>query len=252
LDNWIFEYNRIEDKDFKPFFNMLLNLFREYFGDDIMSKENCTLQNFVDDNYPRLSCDGNKLFIKTTVGLIDSPLQSGCQYDYRMYVFQMAHELMHYAIMQQFAEGSCVDWFEETLCEAMAFIGLEYTMNKYFSRRPIVTRETRENLKSYLEKAMTEDQHSVLESCSTLETLSEINRHYAQGDNRSAQTKERIFIYSLLSEHSQQARILLNYRQYVEPNKLLIDFDKWIRDCPDGIAFLNEVRTIQPIISGAS
>ena len=137
--NWFSEY---EDKqaqaELLTQFKLVFKLFIEIFGIDIMSKEQCTLENRPDAEGPKIYFFQDQLQLLTAVRR-DVNYGEGLVYDLRSYVFEIAHELLHYAIRQIDKDGKEVNWFEETLCEAMALYGLEYSSVKYFSRRPEIT-----------------------------------------------------------------------------------------------------------------
>ena len=90
--------------------SFLLEEFSRVFGCEIMTNENCIVYNDPCSKYPMLITNIAPVHIRLSQNDLNAISQT---------IYQLSHELCHYAIRQRKANKSfTLSWFEEIVCEA--------------------------------------------------------------------------------------------------------------------------------------
>lgn len=96
-------------------------------------------------------------------------------------------------------------------------------------------------IQNYLKNQLNEVGTSKLEKCCGLEELLEINQQNA--DHREYRSNEMHKLFFLIKD-SEDVNALVHYRDYVEPNTILLDTDKYRAAYPDleSVRYLCELQ----------
>ena len=268
LSNYPHE-NQIDPKNMdhlEKVMRQLLQLYGELFGDSIMNNKEYTIHVATAslkeiNNVPAPIHYGNK----SEVWLALAKTQNNCtEYYIPAIVFQLSHEMMHYAFRQARNEedkNNCLSWFEEIVCTAMSYYAMDYIADRWdecgillsfmADRYPKILREAREkNMKE-------EKSNSSFSDCKTLKDLRQYERERMAEHNRGSQNEAKQRVYQIITILAKTNRLieelpeLLYYSDYRRLNyedkgkDVLIDFDRWIAACPS--LLLEVLREIQPV-----
>ena len=216
-------------------FNLLFPEYERIFGTDVMNHEVCCIYNDPESTGPMLQY-GNPLRIRTHL----SSLGFWCQE-----IFQLSHEMCHYAIRQKKQNKEFVlSWFEEVLCEAMSLYALYYAATNWnrctlHSINPSYGTSIADYLNSQCQRPATDG----LKECTTLEQLSEYEGQKLSESQRESHVNERNAVFLAILHHPEEARCFLDYENYICPQDgLTLDFEKWYQDNP-----CDMVKTLRPI-----
>ena len=216
----------------------LLEEYNRIFGEDIMFNENCIVFNDPRSNCPMLITNMTPVHIRLA--------QESLSY-WAQTVFQLSHEMCHYAIRQRKEnKGFTLSWFEEIVCEAISLYALEYASKewgkcKLAEIQPLFA----QSYAAYLSQELTKTFTNEFEQCNTIEKLIEYERKGFPENQRESHRVERNFVYRAISHNPQEVKCVIDYTRYVEGNGVTIDFKKWIQE--DNSNFLKELRKIQPV-----
>ena len=223
----------------KAIFDFLLPEYERIFGTDVMNHEVCCIYNDPASTSPMLQY-GKPLRIRTNL----SSLGFWCKE-----IFQLSHEMCHYAIRQKKQNKEFVlSWFEEVLCESMSLYALHYAAAHWnqcalYSINP----NYNTSISAYLNNECKSPATDGLEECASLEKLSEYERQKLSESHRESHVNERNAVFSAILRHPEEARCFLDYEKYVcSQNGLTLDFDKWYHDDPCDM--VKTLRSIQPIL----
>lgn len=235
---WLFQ--ECPDVEYaKVIFELLLPEYERIFGSGIMNREVCCIYNDSASSCPMLQY-GNPLRIRTNL----SSLGFWCQE-----IFQLSHEMCHYAIRQKkLSKKWVLSWFEEVLCEAMSlyvlyYVAVHWNQCTLHSINPTYAT----SIVDYLNDECRSPATDGLKECSTFEKLSEYERQKLSESHRESHVNERNIVFSAILQHPEEAKCFLDYENYVCPQDgLTLDFDKWYQDNP--CAMVETLRSIQPKI----
>lgn len=151
---------------------------------------------------------------------------------WNQFIFQASHEFTHCVIHRLNSnENQKALWIEETICEAMSLVFLQIFANSWnncvLSQHNLTYSVAIQN---YLNNQLNETGTSKLEKCCGLEELQEINQYSA--DHREYRSNEMHKLFFLIKD-SEDVNALVHYRDYVEPNTILLDTDKYRAAYPD-------------------
>lgn len=217
----------------------MLTIFENIFGHDIMCNEICYVYN--DDYFPFPQIQyTSPLSIRLSVKSTDY---------WCMVIYQLSHELCHYALRQSNCKSNkedCLKWFEETMCEALSLYVLDLFINTWNNCFLSTINKTYFNsIRQYLKNICKNEITNGLSKCKTLDELKLINDN--SEDNRSDRRSERNRVYNLFKENPCEIFHIKDYQKYRENNGLLIDFNKWIEVEKDS-KLIKEISKIQPKI----
>ena len=161
-------------------------------------------------------------------------------------VFQLSHEMCHFAIRQNKPDKDhSLSWLEETICEAVSLYALEYcSRNLHKCSLFKVNPEYFRSFESYLEEELMRESRNGLKECKTIEQLSKYEEVAAE--KREERRKERNELYRSISRNPKECVSFLDLYQYLNPNKLTIDFETWKSNDPS--ILIRELEMIQPAL----
>lgn len=145
-------------------------------------------------------------------------------------IYQLSHELTHYFIYCHCKdERRKASWIEETVCEAMSLYFLAWYRNNWKTLSLYKFKSGYDiNVGKYLEEELEKKGTERLTHCRSYEELLKIDE--ASQDCREDRKTERNTLFSLI--HERDIRGLILYRDYIIPNKKILDCDKYLRDFP--------------------
>lgn len=228
-----------------PLFKFIIPMFEKIFGKEIMNRESCEV--YIDIAYtptPIITFNPTRIIINATSIY-------WCQV-----IFQLAHELTHYAIRQKtnYQFRNCaIAAFEEPVCEAMAMYILKLCAEQwnncdYYKTDP--------NWGVNFEKYRI-DIYNIINDTNRLSTYEQWkslcekytvqNSPISQRPNVSAM---RNYLYDTFVSMPDDIALLIEYPLYVrdKPYNLLIDINKWENERPLSSPFIKSICAIQPIV----
>lgn len=220
-----------------------LGLFESKFGMVVMTAEPCVVFNAPGSACPQTLESWNMINIPNTIAIRLSLPSDWYQYPerYPQFVYQFSHELTHYAIRQicpSSIEEVRINWFEETLCEAMAlfclrwFIAIKGNVDTTF-------------FNPYLRLAYSETPKDGLACCRTMSDLRALDKQCQ--NQREHRIRERNQLFDAFCQQPDDIAEVVHYTEY-ELNELLVDFDRWKAVVPDN-ALIPVLESIQPKIA---
>lgn len=216
----------------------LLEEFERLFGHDVMFNEDCVVYNDPQSECPMLVTNYLPIRIRLS--------QESFSY-WAQTIFQLSHEMCHYAIRQRkVSKNTTLSWFEEIVCGGVSLYALEYASGNWSrcglsQSSPTFFRAH----KAYLENEIGKATANGLKRCDTVEKLMSYENQRLAETCREGYGAERVFVYSAISMHPAEVKSVLDYTKYISSNGVTIDFDRWILDNP--CTFLRKLKTIQPV-----
>ena len=218
----------------KQLLGFLLPEYTRIFGVETMNGERCIVF-----NDPKADCP---MLITSTVPVMIRLAQASTSY-WAQTIYQLSHEMCHYAIRQGHKGDSYIlSWLEETICEAMSLYALEWASNNWY-RCPLSMghSEYSSSIFTYLKDTAGKPERNDLQSCVTLLDLRICNQ--TAESNRGGRVRERNILYVCISRHPEESRFLCDMYRYLNEDKLTIDFDTWLADNPSEIVkCLSEIQ----------
>lgn len=221
----------------KQILDFLLFEYTRIFGVETMNGERCIVF-----NDPKADCP---MLITSTSPVMIRLAQTSTVY-WAQTVYQLSHEMCHYAIRQRKKDKDyTLKWLEETICEAMSLYALEYAARNWY-RCPLSQNSPMFSTAfvNYLEDELKRPPRDDLISCGTIEDLRICNQRAE--NKRDGRIRERNILYVCISRHPQDSRFFCDMYRYMNEDKLTIDFDTWQADNPSEI--VKCLREIQPKI----
>ena len=222
-------------------FLILAFLLEEYckiFGSDVMLNEDCIIYNDSQADCPMLITS----LIPIRIRLAQDDLAFWPQT-----VYQLSHEMCHYAMRQHKTNKNLtLSWFEEIVCEAVSLYALEYA-SKEWQRCPLskVAPLYIQTHQSYLEGQLAKNFTDEFKKCNTVEKLRAYELQELPENRRETHRLERNIVYRAISNNPLELKCVLEYTKYIESNGVTIDFDRWIQDNPCNL--LKKIYEIYPI-----
>ena len=216
-----------EQKYMEPLFDFVFEQFCAIFGIEYMNGEPCVVFNAPDSACPRLIFN-TPLCLRT---------HSKALTRWAQYIFQLSHELTHYAI-RQFKEiqnkENGVWWFEETICEAMALYivkcsGERWHECKLYSINP----NYGQALIDYYKDEYEDTAESILNKCSTLSELQEIEDACQKKESRPGRSIHRNYLFDTFVANPTCIAQLVRYPLFMRG--LVIDFREWELEADDPV-----------------
>ena len=218
----------------KQLLGFLLPEYTRIFGVETMNGERCIVF-----NDPKADCP---MLITSTVPVMIRLAQASTSY-LAQTIYQLSHEMCHYAIRQGHKGDSYIlSWLEETICEAMSLYALEWAARNWY-RCPLSqnTPTFSVSFVNYIEAELKRPPQNDLSSCDTIENLRVCNQNAES--RRAGRIRERNTLYACISRHPEDSRFLCDMYRYLNEDKLTIDFDTWLADNPSEIVkCLSEIQ----------
>jgi len=253
MDNWVIDIPDDTDRsNFEPLFNFVLRFFKRIFGAKLMAAEKCIITHApLCSKAPWLVTSANPIRVELKC-LPDNPDDKTYNWtlDWSNIVFQLGHELTHYAIRQAKKDKDLyLYWFEEILCEAMALVILKLASEEWtsctLSRREGADKYWASICSYYLKVYNKESNISKLKDCSTLEKLQALEKKWTkQLPPRPKCNIERNYLVDTFLSMRGEIKNVVKYTMYMRG--LPIDFDRWCEDKPHS-KLVSCLRTIQPV-----
>lgn len=227
----------IEDLNISHLFKFLLPEFERIFGKETFSNEQCMIYNNPFALCPMLE-HGSPLKIRLS--------QEKTTY-WAQTIFQLSHELCHYAIRQfKLDKTKTLSWYEEIVCEALSLYALRWsavnwkmcTLSKCNSTFNIA-------IQKYLNAELRDAVTSEFSQCITYKLLQKYENEGMPENCRSSHRKERNFLFSKMLCNLQDCKSLCYYQNYLNPDGLTFDFEKWMQDHNNQL--IDAIREIQPL-----
>ena len=206
--------------------HFLLPEYSRIFGAKIMNAEKCIVFNDPTSECPMLIINTNPVMIRLS--------QSSTSY-WAQTVYQLSHEICHYAIRQGKANKDyTLSWLEETICEAMSLYMLQYSAEEWY-KCPLSQRAPQfsKSITAYLVNELKRIPKNNLSMCQTLEDLRVCNQNTA--DERDGRLRERNALYQVISKFSEESYCFCDMYQYLNEDKLTVDFEQWLAVNPSEI-----------------
>ena len=221
----------------KQLLDFLICEYNRIFGIETMNAEKCTIFNDPNSHYP--------MFIINTVPVMIRLAQPSTIY-WAQTVYQLSHEMCHYAIRQGQAEKEfTLKWLEETICEAMSLYALEYASSRWYMCPLSQSDPTfSKAFDDYLVCEMNRIPQNDLNICKTLEDLRICNQ-YAES-KRDGRLRERNALYQVISRYPEDCRCFCDMYCYLNDDRLTVDFETWLADNPSAV--VKCLSQIQPEI----
>lgn len=216
----------------------LLEEFSRIFGNDIMAIEDCIIFNDPHSECPMLITNLSPIHIRLSQESLTAISQT---------IYQLSHEMCHYAIRQRKTNKDfTLSWFEEIVCEAVSLYALKYSSEQW---EKCLLSQTQpywaQAHKTYLENQLNRESTNEFQECDTVEKLMVYEKKALPESKRETHRAERNAIYRAISSNPMELKCVLNYSKYVENNGVTIDFDEWIKE--DSSNLLQELKKIQPV-----
>ncbi len=215
----------------KHILDLLLIEYERIFEDEIMNNEECIVYNDPQANCPMLVTNSTPIRIRLA--------QSSTSY-WAQTIYQLSHELCHYAIRQiKNNKGFTLSWFEEIVCEAMSLYMLKWSAENW-DKHSGLWGEFKSNIKNYLNDELNKTGTTGFQSCASIEML---GKYDAERD-RESHINERNKVYYEIIKNPKLCRCFCDYERYVEKNNITIDFNAWERD--DNNPMVRCLHKLQP------
>lgn len=235
--NWYIENfdDGFQTESLEFIFEHMLSKYISIFGEHLMLNEKCYIytNEYADCPMLVLNQDDRKILLSV------SSTTRWCQV-----IYQLSHELCHYALRQSNIDIKCVSWFEETMCESMSLYILDYFYDtwkecKLSEYNVKYSRSIKEYLSYIIDSAKGP---SILTKCFNLLSLSNIEKTCTL--DRDARSKDVNKIYYLFKSTPNNIYMIANYKKYLV-NKIGIDFDSWLKD-EGNTNFIKELSNLVP------
>lgn len=235
--NWYIEKfeNEKDTNNLEYITEHMIRKFISIFGRDIMLKEDCYIYLDKQASCPMLVLNHEVLKIRLT--------SEGTNY-WCQIIYQLSHEMCHYAMRQSSDDKEVISWFEETMCEAMSLYFLNYFAKTWPSCKLYkINKGYSKSIKNYLDdKLGNYKEKSILQKCVDFLQLEHIEKTCT--DNRDFRAEDRDKIYYLFKKHSKKIHMILDYKKY-KVNKIGINFELWLKNKKND-SFIKGLKDLLP------
>lgn len=209
---------------------LLFSEFSRIFGKEVMENENCQVFNLAKMPYPILLNRKPSIIFLASAGL-------SC---WSQVIFQLSHEMCHFAILQKKSEPNryfTVSWFEELVCEAFSLYCLKFSEEHWLEcQLSKINPSYSASIDKYLQNELCKKGNDRFSSIETLNDLIAYEKEKAPENDRDSQRNERNLLYYEIIKHPELCFELCNYQKYLlAPELVAIDFDGWIFDTDNDI-----------------
>ena len=216
----------------------LLTEFSRIFGSGTMFAEECVVFNDQGADCPMLIINLTPVRIR----LAQPDLSFWAQT-----IFQLSHELCHYAIRQhKINKEFTLSWFEEIVCEAMSLYALQWSAENWKDcSLSLMNPQFSNAIKRYLEEELKAEGNDVFQKCETFEMLVHYEKEHST--DRPTHKNERNQLYFEIAKNPAYCLCVCDYHRYIEKNGITIDFERWEMDNP--CALIKFLHSLQPCSS---
>lgn len=235
--NWYIEKfdNDFYTESLELILEHMLNKYISIFGENLMLSEKCYIYTDKYANFPMLVTNHDVLKIRLS---LDSTSR------WAQVIFQLSHELCHYALRQSNVHIECLSWFEETMCESMSLYILDYFHTTWkeckLSKNDM---DYSHSIKEYLLCIVNAAKGpSILKQCTNLLSLANIEKTCTlKREERSIDVNR---IYYLFKKNPKKIYMIADYKKYLGEG-FKIDFDLWAKYEHNDI-FIKELHNLVP------
>jgi len=219
-------------------FAFLLDLFCEVFGESTMQSEVCQIYNDPHAACPMLVTNNTPIRIRLS--------QPNLAY-WTQTIFQLSHELCHYALRQHKEDKSVIlHWFEEIVCEAMSLYCLKYSAENWSGcslslENPLYG----DSINDYLHNEISNVATNEFKHCNTNRSLSLYETNRVSELRREGHINERNSLYRAITREPQSIREICQYPSYINNDGITIDFNSWLHN--SNIELVRVLQDIQPV-----
>ncbi len=189
-----------------------------------MLNEQCIIYNDAASDCPMLIINHKPVLIR----LAQKSLSFWCQT-----IFQLSHELCHYAMRQHKVDKDfTLSWFEEIVCEAMSLYALQFAAKEWSQcQLSRINPSYTESFENYLNNELSQKGTDILQQCTTVELLKEYEVHHST--DRATHRDERNELYYAILRYPSDCKYFCDYSKYVDDKtNLIINFYEWENNNP--------------------
>lgn len=196
----------------------LLVEYSRIFGEETMNAEMCSVYNDPQAECPMLVINYSPIRIR----LSQISLSYWCQT-----IYQLSHELCHYAIRQHKEEKIfTLSWFEEIVCEAMSLYALKWSAENWGHCKLNERNQTfSTDIMNYLNQELGETGTDAFKTCTSIQMLAQYEENLSTC--RETHRNERNQLYHAIIQNPIECACFCDYSRYVQENRVTIDFEKW-------------------------
>ncbi len=233
--NWYIEELRTQEETeyLKHILEHMIEKYILVFGEDIILKEDCYIH--IDSNSECPMLITNQKLLKIRLVMESSSY-------WAQLIYQLSHEICHYAIRQDEGNKTIIKWFEETVCEAMSLYILDY-FSETWSQCELskINKNYSDSIRKYFKDIVNVHKESKLLKYINLVEL--INIENTCENDRLARSQERNYLYRIFKDNPNKIYMVTKYRRY-KISSVMIDFDLWLEDenYDDFIMLLKDVH----------
>ena len=239
------------DEYIEGIFHCLFSEFVKIFGEDVMSHKPVTIFNDPDAHTPRTIPLGEEIRIRLRL-----PKTS---YWAKM-IFQLSHEMTHYAFFSYFPhanqenfkknfENETSSWNEEIICEAMSLYMLKLAAENW-EKCSLVQINPKYNaaIENYLKDEYNRSKKFPLKSEGSYIPATDFHKNFNQKScvDRDNHNSETNYLYDLFtSVNAKTIGEVLDMYKYFNKDHRCIDYAAWIKNANNPV-FIENVSVIQP------
>lgn len=213
--------------------NFLLPEYIRIFGKLTMNNESCKVYNDSHASCPMLITNSIPIKIRMAQKSLSFWAQT---------IFQLSHELCHYAMRQTKPDKSfTLSWFEEIVCEAMSLYALQWSA-EHWKKCELYSINAKfgHSINEYLSKQLQAIGNNTFQQCTSIEKL----KKYVADAERESHRNERNQLYNAIAKEPLACRCFCDYPKYVDSNHVTIDFEAWEKNDPNPMVRL--LHSFQP------
>lgn len=226
-----------------PILDFLLPLYEKSFGTDHIYGEQCIIYNDASSDCPELEV----VFRLIRIRLSTSSMQYWCQV-----IFQLSHELCHYALRQY--RHPCdhhlpaLSWLEEIISTAFSWYALKYSSDNWSKcKLSLFAADYAHGLSGYLVQLQKCPANHLFAACNTVDALVQYDVHRMAQENRASQQVEIATVFQAFVDNPASLQMLGNYYLYRRMDGVTIDFERWHHDSDNPL--ISVLESVQPVKS---
>lgn len=149
-------------------------------------------------------------------------------------VYQLSHELTHcFICSNNVNENNKASWIEETICESVSLYFLKYFFQNWkLCNLSKLNPSFNVSFNDYLTNILNKNGNNKLNHCKNLQELNDINTNSQNTrEDRLENVKD---LFRILNKSN--IRGIIKYKDYIIPNTILLDSDRYINDYPNNEA----------------
>lgn len=216
----------------------LLTEYSRIFGADTMTAEECIVYNDPESACPQIIFNAEPLRIRLHQKSLSFWAQT---------IFQLSHELCHFALRQHRKNKDFVlSWFEEIVCEAMSLYALQWSAKNWGNcSLSMLNPQFSNAINAYLEDELAAESNDVFQKCVTVEMLAQYE--VERSTDRPTHKNERNLLFFEITKNPEECACFGDYHRYIDKNGITIDFERWEKDNPCQI--IRFLHNLQPCTS---